>query len=61
MVCKHPHEYSPWWHKNKNIIHTYFSFLHYKFRKLQKDEIDILLELGQLENIFNPQEQLIFK
>jgi hypothetical protein len=33
-----------------------FSFMHYKFRKLQKYEIDILVELGQLENIFHPQE-----
>jgi hypothetical protein len=31
MVCKHPWEYSLWWHKNKNTIHAYFLSAFYKY------------------------------
>ena len=37
------------------------SFLHYINKKIQKYEIDILLEFCRFKNISKPQEQLIFK
>jgi hypothetical protein len=43
-VCKHPWKYSLWWHKNKNIMHTYFLFCIWKIRKSKKYYIDILLK-----------------